>query len=304
MKFVDMHCDTLESISAHEALINPYNFSHCFSQLQFFAVFVADLPPSHRLPAAREKLDYFHSRFEGEVVLDSVSLQRSLSSPHGALLTLEGLDFLCKPEDLLEFRERGVRLVNPVWNYKNRFAACNLQNGTPEDTGFSPLGKELISVCEELGIILDVSHLSDRGIDDLLSLARYPFLASHSNCRAICPSPRNLTDGQIRSIFNQGGVIGLNLYPKFILPDGECTLSDLLRHVEHFLSLGGEDHLALGFDIDGTGGEYPEPFSLTESFHDAFFELLSAEYPAAIVEKICYKNALSFLEAHFAGKLS
>lgn len=107
---------------------------------------------------------------------------------------------------------------------------------------------------ERQNIIVDVSHLNDEGFADLCKIASKPFIATHSNSRAICGHSRNLTDAQFCEIRDRGGIVGLNYYRNFIVDGGETTsISDLLKHVHHFLELGGENTIALGSDFDGSG---------------------------------------------------
>lgn len=100
-------------------------------------------------------------------------------------------------------------------------------------------------------MLVDVSHLSEKGFWDMIELAEKPVLASHSNSFSVCPHPRNLTDDQFRAICDLGGTAGLNLYVPFLTEQPRASFDDLRRHLDHFLELGGEGHIALGADLDG-----------------------------------------------------
>ena len=163
-----------------------------------------------------------------------------------ALLSIEGADLLdCALPRLEEAARWGVRLLNPVWNNANALSGSCAQDA---DRGLSQLGRAFLTRMDALGILVDVSHLSDAGFWDVIRLTRRPVTASHSNARAICPHRRNLTDDMFRAIRDTGGVVGLNFYRDFV---GGDRMDDLVAHVEHFLALGGERTLALGGDLDG-----------------------------------------------------
>ena len=164
-----------------------------------------------------------------------------------ALLSIEGADLLdCEERNLETARSWGVRLLNPVWNRANSLCGTNCEE---PDRGLSQKGKRFVRQMEEMDIYPDMSHISDAGFWDVIKTAQGPVIASHSNARALCPHPRNLTDDQFRAIRDSGGIVGLNLYRDFVGPQG--TMEELTAHVEHFLNLGGEKTLCLGGDLDG-----------------------------------------------------
>jgi membrane dipeptidase len=183
----------------------------------------------------------------------------------GALLSLEGADGLRGNIWALHLLYRlGLRLLGPTWNYANW--ACD---GALEQRGggFTKAGRQLVTECESLGILLDVSHLSDRGFWELAERARRPFFASHSNVRSIKDNPRNLTDPQIQAIISAQGIIGLTFVPWFVTAPEPATIDDVLRHVEHVCALGGAGNIAFGSDFDGISrhvqglehpGKYPD----------------------------------------------
>jgi membrane dipeptidase len=164
------------------------------------------------------------------------------------------------------------------------------------DTGLTLEGVKMVSRMAELGIILDVSHLSDRAFYEAFELSPMPHIATHSNFRAVCDHDRNLTDEMARMIAARGGVMGLNLYPSFLREDGYADTDDILRQVDYGLSLVGDSALAFGFDIDGTDGQYPFGIDTSRSMHEAVIELLLSRYPASTVEKIAGGNVIEFLK--------
>ena len=159
--------------------------------------------------------------------------------------------------------------------------------------GFTPAGREAVRRMEALGMIVDVSHISDEGFYELCDFAEKPCIASHSNSRKICSHPRNLTDKMFREIARRRGLVGLNYYDKFIIDGGGSTsIDDLLRHVYHFLELGGEDVLALGSDFDGA--DVPDYLSGAEKVLDLVWALYRSDIPNYIVTKIISQNAMRF----------
>ncbi len=166
-----------------------------------------------------------------------------------AFLSCEGAELLdCDPERLDWAQEAGIRAVNLTWNHANALAGSNREE--PE-RGLSDLGRAFVREAQRRGVLIDVSHCSDAAFWDVVRLTEKPIVATHSNARALCAHPRNLTDEMFRAVAETGGVVGVNLYAHFVTPDGNASMDDLLRHFERFLDLGGEKHLALGGDLDG-----------------------------------------------------
>lgn len=169
-----------------------------------------------------------------------------------AILTVENGSALAGRLDRVDTLTRdGVRMVTLTWNGENEIAS-----GSVTEHGLSDFGREAVRALEGAGILVDVSHLNDRGFADLLSIAQKPFVASHSNARAVCPNVRNLTDDMIRKLADRGGVMGLNFCPDFLeeKPVGEenpGTVAAVVRHAEHIAKVGGVEVLGLGSDFDG-----------------------------------------------------
>ncbi|MBR2667250.1 MAG: membrane dipeptidase [Oscillospiraceae bacterium] len=166
-----------------------------------------------------------------------------------AFLSVEGADLLdCDLASLARAHELGVRLINLTWNRAN--VLCGAHADQPE-RGLSEQGRAWVRAMLERKMLPDVSHLSEPGFWDVAALCEAqmsPFVASHSNARAICSHSRNLTDDQFRALIRCGGVAGLNLYTLFT---GGAGLDTALDHVLHFLALGGGKHVCLGCDLDG-----------------------------------------------------
>lgn len=222
--------------------------------LQNFAIFVepqnGEALDMNRI---RRNLDTFRQRIIVPHDLTVVRSNKDLLRLHeyggiGAILSVEGCDCLQTPaSDVVELYESGIRIISLTWNYSN-WAADGCYGS--EHCGLSEKGKHFVNICNQLGMILDVSHLSDQSFSQLAEISNKPFVATHSNCRAICEHPRNLSDAQIKSIINSRGVIGLNLVPMFV-DTHKPDISAFLQHYEHLCELGGAKHVALGTDFDG-----------------------------------------------------
>lgn len=261
MRLFDLHCDTIEELRKHgeDFLKNTTQFSlkdrEKFEKaVQVMAVFV----PDHiRGPeAVRFVLDYYEymNQLVAEVEdqaglvekiedLDSIlaagkwAMIRSIES--GAALNGD-LD------NINRFAELNFKMMGLVWNGANE-----LGSGPNNDTGLTDFGKAAVRRMEKVGMIVDCSHLNDAGFEDLLNITTRPFVASHSNVRACCSHPRNLTDSQFQEIIRRGGLCGLNLFSRFISDEDDGSKDKLLRHIYHMLDLGGEGVIAWGGDMDG-----------------------------------------------------
>lgn len=290
MNVIDAHCD---SIGLAPPLVNHYNFSKKYNHLQVVALF--DKTGDKTL----DYIDTFNECVKNESLI-AVKNYRDIESAfdnkqNAVLLSIEGGTVL-ESRSIEDMYAKGVRITGLAW-LSNALAKSNrLENGEL-DTGLSEFGKEIVKKGNALGMIFDVSHLSDKSFWDLAELSEKPIIATHSNFRALCPHSRNLTDDMAREIILQGGVIGLNLYPDFV---GENpTVDTLFEHIDHCLGLGGQNNLGFGFDIDGTSGKYVSPLDESDSIHDKVIELmLRHNYSDALVEKIAYKNFLDYFKKY------
>ncbi len=182
-----------------------------------------------------------------------------------AILLLEGADALRTVDDVQPWFDAGLRIVGLAWK-RTRYAG-----GTGAPGPLTAEGVALVKALDDAGIIHDTSHLAEESFWQLLDLATGPVMASHSNCRAIVPTDRQLSDDMIKALIARGGVIGMNFYDKFLIPPDEygnrrATLVDLVRHVKHIADLAGNaSHVALGTDMDGGLGREQIPEEITTS---------------------------------------
>jgi len=202
-------------------------------------------------------------------------------------LSLEGAELIgCREELLPKLKEWGVRWINLTWNYPNV-----LSGSCKTGEGLSEQGRSFVRKMRELGMYVDVSHLSDKGFYELCEMDLGPILASHSNSRTLWPHIRNLTDDMAKAIFASGGYVGINLFTEFL---GERPCIDtVIAHLEHFLSLGGEDHLGMGSDFDGA--EVPADLAGVQDMPKLWEEMRKRNYSETIIEKLACGNLSRFL---------
>ena len=170
-----------------------------------------------------------------------------------AVLTIENSEVLERSLWVLPVLRRiGVRSMTLTWSYRAHAADGAFENVT--GGGLTHFGRDLVRHMNELGMIVDISHISDRGFWDVIEVTSAPIIGSHNACRALCEHPRNLTDDQIRAVADNGGVIGVTYVPSFVDADPDRqTLDRLLDHFDHIAQVAGTDCIGLGSDFDGGG---------------------------------------------------
>jgi len=244
---------------------------------QVFAVFVPDtLRGRAAADYADRALDFYDSqRAEIERACIPVLALENGNALMGDLHSLETL------------AARGVKIITLTWNGQNE-----LGHGAHCDPklGLTDFGKAAVRRMFELGIIPDVSHLNEAGFWDVAACGQ-SFWATHSNCAAVRSHCRNLSDGQLRAVFASGGLVGVNLYTRFL--GGAGTAQDVARHLAHMIGLGGEDHIALGSDFDGC--EVHPSLAGLERLEYLDGELGKLGFPAAQRKKFFWSNAAKTL---------
>jgi len=208
-----------------------------------------------------------------------------------ALIAVEGAEhFGCTLDGLRDAYQAGVRSINLTWNYDNALAGAAMDSGK----GLTEQGRQFVREAQKLGVILDMSHISERAFWEVLEIAQKPVYASHSDALALCPDfPRNLTDDQFQALEKMGGGTGINLCADFIGLSRD--LAAVVAHIEHFLALGGEKAIFLGTDFDGIQ-ETPKDLNGVEDMGKLYEALLRRNYPESLVQDIFYNNLLNILE--------
>ena len=226
--------------------------------LQVLACFIeAEYKPERALAQALRMIDAIHREVEasgGQVVLALSAGDAERAAEQGkqaVMISLEGGEPIGLDLAVLRSLYRlGVRLVGLTWNQRNAIA-----DGVGElrsRGGLTTFGVELVKEMNRLGMLVDVSHLSEAGFWDVLEVSSQPIIASHSNARALCDHPRNLTDEQIKALAKNGGVMGMNFFRGFVDRQAErATLERVLDHIDHIAGLVGPIHVGLGADFDG-----------------------------------------------------
>lgn len=318
LPYFDAHCDTIAVLAKHGGSLARNGYHLDITRLgaytpcaQVFALF-GDI--GTRLRAACISEEEFSSRVRaGEVRADSyadalyhtllTAFQTAITENRNhishcrtaadldsatqegkvaAFLAVEGADLLYGTT-LEKAYHDGVRIVTLTWNYANHLGGSCVTGG-----GLTEAGRSFVRRAGELGIVVDVSHGSDELFFDVAEVSKKPFIASHSNSRAVYPHRRNLTDEQFRTLVKAGGVAGINFYTAF-LSDDTCTLTNVIRHIEHFFSLGGERNVCLGGDLDGCGS-LPQGISGVQDMDLLAEELARLGYTDSLIQDLFYNN--------------
>lgn len=178
-----------------------------------------------------------------------------------------------------------------TWNETNGLAAPAMRKG---NKGLTRLGKRVVREMCDIGMAIDVSHLSDAGIDDILEIADKPIFASHSNCRAVYEHRRSLCDRHIRSIAERGGVVGINFYSKQLRGQGTVGIEDIVEHILHVLEVGGPDCAAIGSDFNGMV-DYLDDMQNSSMLPNLAEALLRRGVTEEVVHKVCYDNLVNYI---------
>lgn len=329
---VDMHCDTISGIYGERMRGRECNLRKNIGHidvlsmrdggylLQNFALFVN----KEKCEDPWERVLALQAVYEEELAKNQDLIapvyrfedieKNSSQGKMSAMLTVEE-GGVCKGElsKLHILYEKGVRMVTLTWNYANELGYPNL-DGKKEDSimgnpvlereylntadtvnGLTETGRRFVEEMEVLGIIPDVSHLSDAGFYDVLDCTKKPFVASHSNARGICPCVRNMTDDMIRRLAERGGCMGLNYCPDFLIqkPIGAAnpgTVEDIVRQAKYIVNVGGVEVLGLGSDFDGIEGH--EELAGAQSMEKLYEGLLKGGFTSGQVDKIFSENVL------------
>ena len=328
MKVWDLHCDTLSELRRAEKEGRPANFEHNGLHidlskleagdymLQCLAAFVNLGSGEDPLVTALEEIDVFKrimAAYPDRIapVYTAADIARNAAAGKiSAMLTVEE-GGCCKGSlgVLRRLYELGVRMMTLTWNYDNQLAASNVKAEGPHlwpcppdaDHGLTETGFAFLAEMERLHMIVDVSHLSDRGFWDIVEHSTRPFAASHSNCRALAPHCRNLTDAMIRAMADRGCIAGLNYCTAFLddQPDPalcRSTAALIAQHAAHFKQVGGVQMIALGSDFDGISG----PLELDNCAKMPLLAdaLRKEGFTEDEVEGIFWRNARRFFEAN------
>lgn len=302
MRYFDLHCDTItqcftqnKSLAENDLQIDLKRAGFLETYVQCYAVW---LPDRFHGPAAFNRFSGVAERLFQEVRENSGDLSLyhgdSEKSRCQAILTVENASALGgNIENAGLLGQMGVKLCSLTWNGENELGRGVM---APGSTGITAFGREVVACLEKQQISIDVSHASPELFWDIISIAERPVVATHSNARSICGHPRNLSDDQFAAIKDSHGLVGINLYKGFLNDDPQkAGWEDVLRHVDHFLSLGGEDVLAFGADLDG-GAREDFAAAGIEALEELYEVFLRQNYKKSLIDKIFYQNAADFFQ--------
>ena len=298
MNYTDLHCDTaLEIYLAGSGLCtNNFNidaerakFYNRYSQI--FAVWSDEGKTDDENYGNFFKVrDYFMERCtESDIILCGTAAEyEENKNRNRAVLAVEGGNLLSGDINRLAvLRGHGVRFLTLVWKGSREIGGAFDTAG-----GLTGFGSEVVRKCEELGIIVDISHSSDKTIADVFEIADRPVAATHSNSRSVFAHKRNLTDGQFGEIKKRGGIVGISLC-NIHIGDAPVFLKDVVKHIDYYMALGGENTVCLGCDFDGA--PLPEDIKSIADVVKIAGELKSIGYNDNLIENIMYRNADNFI---------
>ncbi len=268
-------------------------------------------PPRDRAGALQDIISMANILFtierqsEGKlkIVRTSAELEHCLSHDiMAAILHIEGAEAIdVKLETLELLYQAGLRSIGPVWSRQNAFGTgvpFSFPKHPDTGDGLTAAGKSLVKQCNALGIMIDLSHITEKGFWDVAATSDAPLVATHSNVHALSASPRNLTDKQLEAIAETDGMVGLNYAVGFLRADGKpdvnTPLATMLEHLDYLLEKLGEDRVGLGSDFDGA--RIPKDISDVVGNHNLLSAMEQHGYNKELIEKIAHKNWLRVLK--------
>ena len=304
INYFDCHADTLTEISDEESLRrNSGNLDlervRRFAEhyIQVFAIWEDRTRMSVLHPEKEFLKLYERAKFLLSEESRSITLCRNGSDMKQALLEGKMAAFLAVEDISImgnligRIKEMGISIAMLTWNFENEYGAGAVYE---QRQGLTKKGKETVEKLLAQKIILDISHLSDAGAEDIFSMTEAPVIASHSNVRDICPNPRNLTISHIWEIIRRRGIIGINYYAPFVGEGETAEMTALFRHMDFILNQGGEDALVLGSDFDGCQNRLAKGIAGVESMPLLMESMEHAGFGIEVIEKIFWKNGYGF----------
>ncbi len=302
MNYFDLHCDTISECFDQKKSLwsNDLHVSLDKNTTEYAQVFAIWIDDKLRGDDAFNRFltisDFFKDQLQQSPIaikqcknshdIDAAMEEKSVA----AILSVEGGAALGgKIERLEELYARGVRMMTLVWN-----GECELGTGSvaQHQSGLTDFGKQVVNKMQQLGMIVDVSHLSDEGFWDVAEISKKPFIASHSNARALCNHPRNLTDEQLKYLFSHNGIVGINFYHRFLSTEQKPSISSAIDHIEYMLSIGGAKNICIGADMDGA--ELPSDFGGIGAIENLVERMHKRNFTEQQIDDIMFSNAARF----------
>ncbi|MDO4378593.1 MAG: dipeptidase [Erysipelotrichia bacterium] len=315
MNYIDMHCDTItglfklgEELYDNNMHISLKKLQKSNYAMQCFAIFIYLQQEKEPFIACDKYIDFYYQQIQknSDLITPVYNCQQLTDNLQqgklSSLLTIEeGAAIEGDIDKLIHFYNRGVRMMTLTWNYENEIGYPNQMVTPPfyadKQNGLKPFGREVVKKMNELGMIVDVSHGSDKLFYDVIDISDKPIVASHSDSRSICDIPRNLTDEMIKVLADHQGIMGINFAPSFISKDTKVNqIPFIVEHIKHIADVGGIDCIGLGSDFDGI----PTPNGMSDctKMDELFFQLKQAGFSDEDIEKISYKNFLRVFKAN------
>ena len=311
MRIIDMHCDTLlagwrkpeRSFYDGDTSINLKLLKENGSLLQFFAMYLSrnEMKTMDSYDILKGIYGYYQTQMEkySDIIKPVYSAQDVLENEKkgllSSLLTVEDGVFIDgKIERVQEVYDMGVRLITLMWNFENSVGFPCSDDPEAHLKGLKPFGIEVVEKMNELGIIIDVSHMSEGGFYDVARYSKKPFVASHSCARALCNHRRNLTDDQLKTLGNAGGIAGVNFECSFLKEGSNCaTYDQIIEHLLYMKDKAGIDAVGFGSDFDGIedNGEL-----VNYSGFKTLLERMEGKFTYDEIDKICRENALRVIK--------
>ena len=301
MRLIDFHCDTpvelykkQVSFFENDLMVDLNKVSAFSPYTQLAAVFCPPhLRDSDGMCYVRSVLSHL-KRAGAMIVCDRTAFQNAVLNGNCAFIpTVEDTRILNHDlSNAKELYELGVRFATLLWRDESIIGGAWNTN-----KGLTSFGKEALDRFLELGIIPDASHASVASFNDMAALCKArgkPLVATHSNAFSLTPHQRNLTDEQIRAVAASGGVIGVNLYPPFLTCEKQATLDDITAHIHHLMSVGGEDSIVLGTDLDGVDA-LPQTISNASDLSLLAHVMKKSGFTAKQIDRLFFENGHRFL---------
>ncbi|MGJ0847589.1 dipeptidase [Tissierella praeacuta] len=309
MRPIDMHCDTIlklmddkEELGLYEndLSIDIKKLKKAKSLAQFFAMWVDFKEEINPLERCLEMIDKFHIEIDKNSHIISLAtnykdiMRNDSEGKISAVLTIEeGGTIKGQIHNLRNFYRLGVRAITLTWNSVNEIGFPNIKEEY-RSRGLTSFGEEVVYEMNKLGILIDVSHLSDKGFYDVSRLSSKPFIASHSNSRAMKEHFRNLDDDMIKVLAEKGGIMGICFERDFLGESENARIEDMVRHIKHIRNVGGIDVIALGSDYDGS---HPNcEINNIGEIEKLALALKYNKFHDDEIDKIFYKNALRVIK--------
>ncbi|MCF6461998.1 dipeptidase [Clostridium sp. Cult1] len=309
MRPIDMHCDTVlrlmedkenTGLYKNDLSVDIEKLKKTNSLAQFFAIWVDIKSERDPMEICLEMIDKFY------VEVDKNSQEIAIATNYediirndregkiSAVLAIEeGASIKGELYNLRNFYRLGVRAITLTWNEANEIGYSNFYEEY-RDKGLTDFGREVVYEMNRLGMLIDVSHLSDQGFYDVSKESTKPFIASHSNSRTIKEHSRNLTDNMIKILSNSGGVMGICFERDFLGDTENASIKDIIRHIKHIKNIGGIDVIALGSDFDGS---HPNcEINNIGEIEKLAYALKDNGFSDDEIDKIFFKNAMRVIK--------